>query len=108
MEFGIGGTASGSQRQVTKMDMWRSSDEFAATFAMSISMGANQLMHPKDVLYQHTHKMYLGISLTKGTDRPGELDAPRALTSGALVPHDPPDQIVQQPQSKRHTCTASD
>lgn len=47
-------------------------------------------------------------SLTEGTDRPGEFDAPCALASCALVPHDPPDQVVQQPQSERHTRTASD
>ena len=49
MEFGMGGTASGSHRQVTKMEMWRSSEEPAAAFAMSMSMGANQLIQPKDM-----------------------------------------------------------
>ena len=48
--LGIGGTAEGSQRQVTKMDMWRSSDgEGATVLAMSMSMGENHSMHAEKV-----------------------------------------------------------
>ena len=71
MEFGMGGTASGSHRQVTKMEIWRSSEEPAAAFAMSMSMGANQLIQPKDIDVSALFLLFNnnGFSLTKGTGR---------------------------------------
>lgn len=44
--LGIGGTAEGSQRHVTKMEICKSREELDATvLAMSMSMGENHSMH---------------------------------------------------------------
>ena len=45
-ELGMSGIASGSQIQVTKTEMWRSSDVPSAMFAISMSIGANHCMDP--------------------------------------------------------------
>jgi hypothetical protein len=46
--------------------------------------------------------------LTKITDTPCKFDASRALTTPALVSHNPPNEVIQQPKGERHAAATSD
>ena len=108
VEFGNTGTASGSQRHVTKMEMCKSMVLFDAAVAISISMGANHSIWPVKVDQDDMLDPLFARKVTKRSYAPSELNFPCSLSLTTPELDTPPDDVVKQAESERDTGPAGD
>jgi len=74
VELGITGTASGSQRHVTKIEMCKSMVLLDAAVAISISMGANHSICPIKVDQDGMLQPFFARKVTKRSYAPSEFN----------------------------------